>query len=660
MKNIFFRRFVLFRVLACCLLCWIGVAFPFNVSAEAADMPMVSAENLYSLAGNGSAGDHHDPFKGEIRGQITDLQTGSAQANFPVFAKQTSSFSVKLLDDSSRSLSQFQLRNTTTYQTLTAADGIYSLTDLPTGVYYVWAHEKNGPYLKKSYNSSQNQTGASLVFVRGGSTVDPINLSLQKGAKIEGKITSNFDGQGIEGVLLTILNPTMNNNPVGSAVSDQYGNYIVQGLPDGDYIAKVEKDVFVDSYYGGNEKPKSAVIIPVHDGVTVQGVDFSLRQSATVTGTIKNSADIGLTKIQVSIFEFDGQTLLNKALKNVQTDENGAYAIDKLPPGTYALRAEAPAVYLSAVYETEENIGNPSPLLLNEGQVINGINITLFPGGVIKGQVVNEATGEPVQKVQVKIVDTATGNSSGHAFTDSTGHYSIDKLFAGAYTIHTSSERFASKYYDNTEGAESATIVSLLSGSILDDINFSLVEKESPVPYSGSISGHITWEYDQSVIQGVCVQAATISPEKLINSACSNADGRYAITELPDGDYKIFAEQTFMFIPEFYNNIDLINSNDATIVSVLNGGQVDGINFVLNKTGQVTGTIFRDFDMQLIGTYKIIAVPGTYRVKVASENSGYFSSNEVGDERSVTIYDGQTTPAIDFILSVDDFLTGVQ
>lgn len=655
MVRAFYRRAVGFHLFFWTILIGAGFLQAFSSLVEAADLPVGSGESLYSLVGNGSAGPIPGLIDGAIGGWITDQETGEAIVNMPVFAKQTSSFGVQLFDASSGEISgeaKLKMHNNKTYKTVTEANGVYLLSGLPAGVYTVWAHENNGSYLKKSYSSSQQETAAETIFVKGGSVVDTINLSLQKGASLEGKIFGKSDRQAIGDVLVKVLD-ARGSKLVSSTFSDPAGNFVVPGLPDGKYVVKTEKNGFVDSYYGGNKKSQSAETVTISDGVNIQGVDFLLERSVSVAGQAKDADNKALANIRVSIYEYDGQSLSASPVKYVTTGKDGTFLLDNLAPGTYALKADASAQYLPTGYNIKEGGAGLTPLILNDGQKVDGVDVTLALGGIIKGQVVSAGTGLPAKKVQIKVFDSA-GKSAGYTSTDNNGQYAVDRLPVGVYTIQALSKSFAAGYYNNITELEAATVVPIFSGSVVENIDFSLTE--IPVLYTGSIAGKIVWAYDQSVLAKGCVQAYSILSNKLVGSNCSNQEGRYEITTMPDGDYRLFVRSFAGFISEFYDDVNFKTPDEATPVSILSGANIEGVDFILTKIGGVTGAFFRDSDMKELGTYEIKAAPGSYLVKVTSVGSGYSVTQGTGGERAVAIYDGQTTSAIDFVLSVDGLL----
>jgi hypothetical protein len=133
-------------------------------------------------------------------------------------------------------------------------------------------------------------------------------------------------------------------------------------------------------------------------------------------------------------------------VKPVATDATGPYAVAGIPAGSYRVSAGKPP-YLSREFHNSRTAGAGQGLLLTvaAGQVLDGINIVLPPGGSISGRVLDE-NGEPVQGVAVVLfrVEAAFERK---AFTipygipgspsDDRGHYRRYAVPPGRYIVST-------------------------------------------------------------------------------------------------------------------------------------------------------------------------------------------------------------------------------
>ncbi len=95
------------------------------------------------------------------------------------------------------------------------------------------------------------------------------------------------------------------------------------------------------------------------------------------------------------------------------TDASGAFSFARLPAGPYTVSVDK-AGYQSASHpERGRGMRSTSkPLIVQEGQMLDGINVRLFRGGVITGRVV-DANGEPLESVAVRAFKVPAGPRSG-------------------------------------------------------------------------------------------------------------------------------------------------------------------------------------------------------------------------------------------------------
>ena len=150
---------------------------------------------------------------GSMSGKITN-QSGAVVKNVQVWAYDTNKKSVNNV-----------MNNSTT--------GIYTIPGLPTGIYRVWFDTRSaGNYLSEWYiNQTFFETGQTVSVVNG-STTPNIDAQLDPGGSIAGKVT-NQAGIGIKSLSVSAYD--LNHNSMNSEQTDTNGNYVIPGLPTGEY-----------------------------------------------------------------------------------------------------------------------------------------------------------------------------------------------------------------------------------------------------------------------------------------------------------------------------------------------------------------------------------------------------------------------------------------
>lgn len=121
------------------------------------------------------------------------------------------------------------------------------------------------------------------------------------------------------------------------------------------------------------------------------------------------------------------------------TDNAGRYEITGLSPGTIAISA-AKGGFLAASYGQTRWPGSGTSLTLREAERLERIDITMPRGGVVSGQVFDEA-GEPLVGVVVRAARVVWLNgepraaSGGSDTTDDRGQYRVYGLTPGTYSV---------------------------------------------------------------------------------------------------------------------------------------------------------------------------------------------------------------------------------
>ena len=129
----------------------------------------------------------------------------------------------------------------------------------------------------------------------------------------------------------------------------------------------------------------------------------SAQQPARETGTIEGTAFNQLSgeilkKVQVTARRSSGVETSSVAL----TDAGGHFALTGLPPGSYLLFA-ARNGFIGQSYGAKSPNRSGTPLTVEGGGQLTGIDFHLWPHGVITGRVLDE-DGDPVAAATVQVL----------------------------------------------------------------------------------------------------------------------------------------------------------------------------------------------------------------------------------------------------------------
>lgn len=159
---------------------------------------------------------------------------------------------------------------------------------------------------------------------------------------------------------------------------------------------------------------------------------------------------------------------------------------------------------------------------------------------------------------------------------------------------------------------------------------------KAQVNINGSISGTVTDEAMQP-LEGTIVYVYSNSPD-FSNSnpdwqnpavTTTDANGNYSVTDLGNGDYKVYFNPSGNYLPEYYNDKSDMASADLVTVT----GEIDtpGINASLAKGGSISGTITNEAGQPLqgigIAVYSLSSsfgwVPSIERLAITDVNGNY-------------------------------------
>ncbi|MBE2197986.1 MAG: DUF11 domain-containing protein [Anaerolinea sp.] len=468
------------------------------------------------------------------------------------------------------------------------------------------------------------------------------------------------------------------------------GRFYLGGLPDGDYNIWVHAPYpWTSQWYNGqpqwNWQDAEALNI---SGAGTVAITVTLQPGGRITGTVY--ADDGVTPLpNINVDTEQGGY-------GACTDENGNYTIEGLGYNSYIIVAGRDwnwctgqySIYAPEYYPEASSSGDATPIDIYAGHDdIPDINFTLDIGGVITGQVLDDATGLPLANVQVHASEYDTGWYGAGSSTDASGVYTITGLIAADYRVSANPPvGYARQYYNHQLYHHLADRVSVVTGVAITDINFDLLP-------GGAITGTVYAEDGVTPLANVHVDV-----EHGGFGTCTDEYGRYHINGLPYGDYKVHAgggwnwclNQSSLYIREYYPetpdpDLATLFTLDATTPLYT------GVDFTLAVGGGVTGQVIAgDTGLPLVnvkvfasdfpnsqyvsegwsdasGVYTITGLyDGDYCISVHDSNTipdgyamqFYDGAQSCNDATPIPVSDGGVTGGIDFALQPGGVITG--
>lgn len=523
-------------------------------------------------------------------------------------------------------------------RTETNDDGTYELPELRSGAYYVQAYAEG--YFNQFYDGVLNIEHATTVAVIDQETASDINFAMNQGGTISGTVTG-ADGAPISGANIQVSalreRGDYDGYFYGWAVTDDAGSYTVSGLGDGDYVVGVHHygpNYYVNKWYDNAGSFEEATPVPVTLGEDTSDINFVI-ESPTAFGSIA-----GALRLE------DGAPLQNAIvrLESIDTpgfyyfdyaypDENGNYAMDDVPVGTYRVVLEYWTNWFYDVmwYDQADNAEEATPVMVVENERVTDINFVVpVAEGVISGVVTN-TEGKPIANAYIQLNNAYRDDGTGvylwaYANTDNEGKFTIEGLPDGEYVVSAFFCYFyecVQEWWPDAKYAEEAEPVVIAEGLS----NPPSVEFELDIQLGdASISGKVTRNTGE-VLAGAVV---SIAPYVDFSDSTGNgnpdfpwvseiqtytdSEGNYTFNYLPAGTYRLFSsywEEGASGFAWYENATDIVN---ATPVDLGATEALIDINFELNVRsyfGTLAGRVVRENDVPIERAY--VEVNSYYR-----------------------------------------------
>ena len=237
----------------------------------------------------------------------------------------------------------------TRFKGVTDEDGNYRITNVAPGTYDVIP-------ASPAYTVTE---GRQTLTISKNETVENINIALEQGGVITGKITDADGHPVIEETVYVFPAAASQRAPYFRNIrTDDRGIYRAYGIPAGKYTVSAGRDasssagirraegIYQRTFYPNAVDAAAATVIDVTEGGEATNIDIVLRGAArtyVARGRIVDgdtNQPLPKTSVGLQMFMKYGTGASGNVAESTQ---EGEFKVENLPPGKYAVYAEPPA-----------------------------------------------------------------------------------------------------------------------------------------------------------------------------------------------------------------------------------------------------------------------------------------------------------------------------
>jgi hypothetical protein len=369
-------------------------------------------------------------------------------------------------------------------QPIHADDGRYALDNVPPGT------------VQLQVNATGYVAGwRSDITVEDGKTVSGIDILLDRGAKVSGRVTAA--SAPVAGAQVRLAGPRTSFSV--SVTTDGDGLYSLDGLSEGDHTLEFQKQGFIVLH-----KP-----VTITAGKDLQ-IDAELDPGHELRGRVVDHSGRGIAMANVSTVGGDG-----RPLASVSSDGDGSFVLQGLADGRYKVTARKDGYVSGETTDVALPGSGPITLTMETGATING-RVTGIP---------------PEQFTQVTV--TASGNTTrNQTNVDASGSFTLTGMPDGRVRVdaflNAAGQRRTAPY--KTIIIENGTAPAV-------EMNF-----EEGI----TVSGHVTRAGGPVTSGDVSFMPRMQNPrgmapsvDRQLASAMISSDGSYIASGLSAGDYAV-------------------------------------------------------------------------------------------------------------------------
>lgn len=305
---------------------------------------------------------------------------------------------------------------------------------------------------------------------------------------------------------------------------------------------------------------------------------------------------------------------------DVVTADDGAFAFQAVPAGTYRLTVSKPG-YPASEFGVRPGRDVGTPIAIAAAQQLESLELRLFRGGVVTGRLTGPS-GEPIARASVSastirlppVGPRATPTEMGQALSDDEGMYRIYGLPEGDYTISATllqpkdkASAYQTTSYPGVADAASAASVSISANDEHAGIDFAMqpavtgmtgTEPDGDARHGTTISGRAIIDSASSrVPTNFTVFVLNTLPFPLGHggNGAPRADGTWVINDVLPGVYSIGGsadandetQSTWLMQSATLDGHDVMNAPFAVSTAAIDGLVVT----LTDKVGSVGGRL---------------------------------------------------------------------
>jgi len=408
---------------------------------------------------------------------------------------------------------------------------------------------------------------------------------------VDGDGVRDPDEAGMPNVTVDIINAA--GEVVATAVTDENGDVVFTGLPDGTYRLVVTDN---NDEIGLSSGTTEEGVARISEPVTVSGAadvndnSFGYNNPGLISGTVyaddnndsdQNPGELGVAGSLVTLrLDADNDGTFETVVTTTHTDEAGNYEFDGLPPGAYQVIVSSPGGTQTEDPDTVVDNQTNVTLGIGEGSVDNDFGYTNVPN-------LFDMTG-------TVFLDP-----------DKDGIEDVGEVGFEGVTLE------ISRAYQAIDGRIDLTGDGAVGGA--DDgvyLGYNIINGRPDINGDGAVNG-----LDDGVINGVTVingffdfdgngSVANIETGRLaddgtfaavpIGQTTTDANGDYSFTGLPNGDYTVSVTDQAALLSGYDITSGLDQRNET-----VNNADVSDVDFGYIKeetTGSIAGEVWVDED----------------------------------------------------------------